>query len=96
MAFTITLRRQDCQRSRSKFVLTKQLICHSQDSINATQCLKKTLSMLTKILRQTLSVICPDEPGWNFTFSQDYQVGASYNLFLTGQDVREEVYYDEC
>lgn len=32
MAFTITLRRQDCQRSRSKFVLTKQLICHSQDS----------------------------------------------------------------
>ena len=54
MAFTITLRRQDCQRSRSKFVLTTADLSFSrlykcyavskEDALNADK----------KFLRQTL------------------------------------------
>ena len=44
----------------------------------------KVVIVIIELLRHTLRVVCDGE--WNITKTDTYKVGASYNIFLTGQE----------
>ena len=42
--------------------------------------------------RHTLTVTCPSQNPWSFNHTQKYLVGASYNIFLSEQEVDNNIF----